>query len=99
MKCKTVLKNLSAFVDNELNNDFKNNINNHLNQCADCKKEYLSYIKINSLLQNPVPGRFDLSYEALTNIINYDKTKTNYSIFTVLKPALLNMAAILIIIL
>ena len=39
MKCSSVRKNLSAFLDNELSNGKRGQIEAHISECVDCHRE------------------------------------------------------------
>jgi predicted anti-sigma-YlaC factor YlaD len=40
MKCKNVRKKIFSYIDKELSNRESSKIQNHLNECAYCKKQY-----------------------------------------------------------
>ena len=50
MKCNEIREKLSLYLDDELNEDEKKLIDEHLESCHECKKEFEEYKKIISIL-------------------------------------------------
>lgn len=41
MNCKEIMDNLEAYIQNDLNENMKSEIEKHLNECSKCNKEYM----------------------------------------------------------
>ena len=83
-ECKHYINNMSAYIDNELDETFKSDFENHLNICKNCQEEFNKILLISdSLKENKteIPDGFMSSLKAK---IAQNETVTNdkKSIFT-----------------
>jgi hypothetical protein len=54
MKCKTIQKNLAAFIDKELPTKSNDVIKDHLDYCKNCRNVLKGINKVNDLLNTPI---------------------------------------------
>jgi len=76
MNCADVRENLSLYIDNEVDENLKQEIKEHLNSCASCMKEFRELLNITALLRDipdaPLPANFD---SGLKTAIRLEKRK------------------------
>lgn len=86
MNCQKIRKYLSPFIENELSQEKKALVENHLEKCPECA-DFLSYIKEakNSLAEIP---EVDVSSALLKRLYKIPKKKFKLSLDFLLKPAL-----------
>jgi len=86
MNCKQIEKFLSPYLENELSQEEKNLVENHLKKCPQCS-ELLSYMKEikNSLAEMP---EIDISPSLRKKLVKIPKKKFKLSFDFLLKPAL-----------
>jgi hypothetical protein len=86
MNCKQIEKFLSPYLENELSQEEKNLVENHLKKCPHCSGllTYMKEIK-NSLAEMP---EIDISPSLRKKLYKISKKKFNSSFDFLLKPAL-----------
>jgi predicted anti-sigma-YlaC factor YlaD len=78
MECKEVLKYIDMYFEGRLDDEIIKKVNNHLNRCSSCKKEYEEMELVFEALSNhsivqPPPDFVD----NIMNKINEEKPKAN----------------------
>jgi hypothetical protein len=61
--CKLVSENLSAFIDEELEREFSDEIKKHLCDCLDCRRKFSKLLKLHYLLRKYFDGGSFKSYK------------------------------------
>jgi len=93
MECKDVEKLMDAFIDNTINEDKRNEVNNHMAQCNVCRKDYnLTKASIEALSNaKTLPPPEDMWKKTNKKIMERQAKPSGFFLKPILLPATLSI--------
>lgn len=97
MRCENALEKISALIDGELNEDEREEVQAHINDCASCRAVYAAYLGIDDALRQDAQEPPAALRENVMRAVRADKKKTASRPLKGILAAVLAAAAVFIV--